>query len=194
MLVGFGVGSPLGVEPFWVSGAAAVVLVVWARRRGLLDRAATRSRAAHPAFALFVLCLGVVVAALATGFLGDWVSDLLPDGTGFASLLLIAVLATVLANLLTNLLGDAAARPAAGTAGRHRGARGAARPQHRLRAELHRLAGQPAVAPRHGPARAPAVAAGVPPGLAAGARRSACWPQLRHFRWSPDRICGMIAA
>ncbi|MFC6343531.1 arsenic transporter, partial [Nocardioides hankookensis] len=60
-------------------------------------------RAAHPAFALFVLCLGVVVAALATGFLGDWVNDALPDGTDFASLLLIAVLATVLANLLTNL-------------------------------------------------------------------------------------------
>ena len=38
-----------------------------------------------------------------TGFLGDWVSDVLPDGTDFASLLLIAVLATVLANLLTNL-------------------------------------------------------------------------------------------
>jgi arsenical pump membrane protein len=102
MLVGFGVGSPLGVEPFWISGAAAVVLVLWARRRQLLttDDAV---RAAHPAFALFVLSLGVVVAALATGFLGDWVSDALPDGTGFASLLLIAVLATVLANLLTNL-------------------------------------------------------------------------------------------
>ncbi|GAA1762352.1 ArsB/NhaD family transporter [Nocardioides hankookensis] len=102
MLVGFGVGSPLGVEPFWVSGAAALVLVGWARRRGLLG-VPDAVRAAHPAFALFVLCLGVVVAALATGFLGDWVNDALPDGTDFASLLLIAVLATVLANLLTNL-------------------------------------------------------------------------------------------
>jgi arsenical pump membrane protein len=102
MLVGFGAGSPLGVDPFWVSGAAAVVLVVWARRRGLLT-APDAVRAAHPAFALFVLCLGVVVAALATGFLGEWVGDLLPGGTDFASLLLIAVIATVLANLLTNL-------------------------------------------------------------------------------------------
>ncbi|WP_345529435.1 SLC13 family permease [Nocardioides endophyticus] len=102
MLVGFGVGSPLGVEPFWISGAAAVVLVLWARRRQLLTTS-DAVRAAHPAFALFVLSLGVVVAALATGFLGDWVSDVLPDGTDFASLLLIAVLATVLANLLTNL-------------------------------------------------------------------------------------------
>jgi arsenical pump membrane protein len=102
MLVGFGVGSPLDVDPFWISGAAAVVLVIWARRRGLLT-ASDAVRAAHPAFAVFVLSLGVVVAALATGFLGDWVSDVLPAGTGFASLLLIAVVATVLANLLTNL-------------------------------------------------------------------------------------------
>ena len=102
MLVGFAAGSPLGIEPFWISGAAAVVLVVWARRRQLLTTP-DAVRAAHPAFALFVLCLGVVVAALATGFLGEWVGDVLPDGTDFASLLLIALLATVLANLLTNL-------------------------------------------------------------------------------------------
>ena len=50
-----------------------------------------------------MLALGSVVAALAAGFLGDWVSDLLPDDADVASLLLIAVLATVLANLLTNL-------------------------------------------------------------------------------------------
>jgi arsenical pump membrane protein len=102
MLVGFGVGSPLGIDPFWISGAAAIVLVGWARRRGLLG-IPDAVRAAHPAFAVFVLCLGIVVAALATGFLGDWVGDVLPDGTDFASLLLIAVLATLLANLLTNL-------------------------------------------------------------------------------------------
>jgi arsenical pump membrane protein len=102
MLLGFGVGSPFGVEPFWVSGAAAVVLVLWARRRGLL-RMGDSVHAAHPGFAVFVLCLGVVVAALSDGFLGDWVSDLLPGSTGYVDLLLIAVLATVLANLLTNL-------------------------------------------------------------------------------------------
>jgi arsenical pump membrane protein len=102
MLVGFGVGSPSGIEPFWWSGAAALVLVAWARRRGLLDLGDAVG-AAHPAFALFVLCLGVVVAALSQGFLGDWVSDRLPDGTGFVDLLVVAVLATVLANVLTNL-------------------------------------------------------------------------------------------
>ncbi len=73
------------------------------RSRGLLT-VPDAVDAAHPAFALFVLCLGVVVAAL-----GDRVprrlgrDDALPAGTGFVDLLLIALIATVLANLLTNL-------------------------------------------------------------------------------------------
>ncbi len=102
MLVGFAVASPLGIEPFWVSGAAAAVLLAWgARGRRVSVRDAVA--AAHPAFALFVLCLGVVVAALAVGPLGDLVRDLLPGDTSFVGMLAIAVLATVLANLLTNL-------------------------------------------------------------------------------------------
>ncbi len=102
MLVGFGVGSPLGVEPFWISTAAAVALVGWAARRQMLTLPQA-VHAAHPAFAAFVLCLGVVVAALAEGPLGDRIADLVPAGTSFTDLLVIAVLATVLANLLTNL-------------------------------------------------------------------------------------------
>ena len=61
------------------------------------------ARAAHPSFALLVLALGVAVAAVATGFLGDLVARLLPDGTSFLALLALAVLATALAALLTNL-------------------------------------------------------------------------------------------
>jgi arsenical pump membrane protein len=102
MLAGFGVGSPFGVDPFWCSGAAALVLAVWAGQRGLLT-SRDAARAAHPAFAVFVLCLGIVVAALAAGFLGDRVVGVLPHGTGFVALLAIAGLATLLANLLTNL-------------------------------------------------------------------------------------------
>ncbi|GAA4380586.1 SLC13 family permease [Nocardioides caricicola] len=102
MLAGFAVGSPFGIEPFWFSGAAALALAWWGQRRGLLG-ARDAVAAAHPAFALFVLCLGIVVAALGTGFLGEWVADVLPTGTGFADLLLVAVLATLLANVLTNL-------------------------------------------------------------------------------------------
>ncbi len=34
MLVGFAVGSPFGVDPFWFSGAAAVALALWAGAGG----------------------------------------------------------------------------------------------------------------------------------------------------------------
>jgi arsenical pump membrane protein len=102
MLVGFAVLSPFGVEPGWISTVVAIALVAWGRRQGLTD--VRRSvHAAHPSFALFVLSLGVVVAAMTTGFLGDAVSALLPGSTSFPAMLGIAVLATVLANLLTNL-------------------------------------------------------------------------------------------
>ncbi|MDO9456940.1 SLC13 family permease [Nocardioides sp.] len=102
MLAGFAVTSPLDVDPVWVAAAAAVVLVVWARHRGLLGLGDAVA-AAHPEFALLVLALGVVVAALSDGFLGDAVADVVPDGTSYAALLGIALLATVLANALTNL-------------------------------------------------------------------------------------------
>ena len=102
MLVGFAVLSPFGVEPFWVSTAAALVLVVWAHGRRLIT-AGEAVHAAHPSFAVFVLALGIVVAAISQGFLGEAVADVLPSSTSYAALLAIAVIATVLANLLTNL-------------------------------------------------------------------------------------------
>ena len=103
MLVGFAVLSRWDVAPAWVSGAAALVLVLWARRRGLVGPRDV-ARAAHPSFALLVLALGVAVAAVSTGFLGDLVARVLPDrATSYAALLGLAVLATVAAALLTNL-------------------------------------------------------------------------------------------
>jgi arsenical pump membrane protein len=103
MLVGFAVLSRWQVAPAWVSGAAALVLVVWARARGLV-RPRDVARAAHPSFALLVLALGVAVAAVSTGFLGDLVAGLLPDrATSYAALLGLAVLTTLAAALLTNL-------------------------------------------------------------------------------------------
>ena len=102
MLAGFAVTSPLGIEPVWVAAATALVLLAWAGRHRLLGvRGALE--AAHLEFVLFVLSLGVVVAAIATGFLGDVVRDLLPDDTGLLGLLVVALLATALANLVTNL-------------------------------------------------------------------------------------------
>jgi arsenical pump membrane protein len=102
MLVGFAVGSPLGVEPAWVAGAAALVLAghALAHRRTTV-RAVVH--ATHLSFAVFVLGLGVVVAALATGGLGRVVTAAVPDGSGLVDLLLLALVATVLANLVNNL-------------------------------------------------------------------------------------------
>jgi len=102
MLAGFAVVSRWDIAPAWVSSAAAVVLVVWAAARGLVGPRDI-ARAAHPSFALLVLALGVVVAAVATGFLGDLVAQLVPVGTSFLALLALAALATALAALLTNL-------------------------------------------------------------------------------------------
>lgn len=103
MLAGFVLASPAGTEPVWVSGAAALVLAGWARTRGVL-RARDVVAAAHPSFALFVLALGVVVAAGSVGFLGELVGRWVPaEADSVAGLLVVAVLATVLANLVTNL-------------------------------------------------------------------------------------------
>ncbi|GAA4679666.1 SLC13 family permease [Nocardioides nanhaiensis] len=102
MLAGFAVTSPLGVEPVWVAGVTAAALVGWAARHRLLG-ARGALEAAHLEFVLFVLALGVVVAAIATGFLGELVGELLPGSTDLRGLLVIALLATALANLVTNL-------------------------------------------------------------------------------------------
>ncbi|MGN6577361.1 MAG: ArsB/NhaD family transporter, partial [Nocardioides sp.] len=95
-------GSPLGVEPFWGAGAAALVLAADATRRGAV-RPAALLRATHLSFAGFVRGLGVVVAALASGPLGRLVAAAVPDGTGLGALLVVALLATALANLVNNL-------------------------------------------------------------------------------------------
>jgi arsenical pump membrane protein len=101
-LAGFAVASPLGVEPAWVAVAGAVVLAA----RTLLARH-TRPlhalAAASPLFCLFVLALGVVVAAVTEHGLGDLAAGLLPTGTSFAALLAMAGIAALLANLVNNL-------------------------------------------------------------------------------------------
>jgi arsenical pump membrane protein len=102
MLGGFAAVSPFGGDPWWVSLPAAAVLAVWACLRGLA-RPIHVVHAMHPGFAIWVLTLGLVVAGLAQGFLGDAVRHLSPASTGLPALLALAVLATVLANLLTNL-------------------------------------------------------------------------------------------
>ena len=152
MLVGFAVLSPFGVEPGWVSAVAAVALVAWGRRHGLTD--VRRSvHAAHPSFALFVLSLGVVVAAMTDG---------LPRRRRRRARARIHVVpGPARHRRARDRPGEPAHQPVghtlAGAAARSAGHPGGpgrpARAQHRLRADLHRVAGQPAVAPHARAAR-----------------------------------------
>jgi arsenical pump membrane protein len=102
MLAGFAVLGPLGVEPWVPAAVAAVVLVGWGHRRGLITPARA-IRAAHSAFALWVLALGLVVAGLSRAFLGDAVAHLLPHGHAYPDLLLVAAVATLASAVLANL-------------------------------------------------------------------------------------------
>ncbi len=102
MLVGFAVASPLGIAPAWVAAAAAVVLATRSLRRRMVTPRRVLD-AAHLGFAMFVLCLGVVVAGLSGTFLGDVVRDVVPSGHGLPALIGLALLATGLANLVNNL-------------------------------------------------------------------------------------------
>jgi arsenical pump membrane protein len=101
-LVGFGVSSPLGVEPVWMAAAGALVLAV----RALLRRTATPLgvvREAAPVFCVFVLALGVVVAAVGQQGLTTALRVVVPDTPTMPGLLAVAGAAAVLANVVNNL-------------------------------------------------------------------------------------------
>ncbi|MFD7508721.1 SLC13 family permease [Streptomyces sp. NPDC059853] len=101
-LAGFAVTSLLGLDPAWAAAGGALVLAV----RALSARRTSVPvlvRAANVPFLLFVLALGVVVAAVVDHGLGDAVARLLPDGSSLAALLAVAAVAALLANLINNL-------------------------------------------------------------------------------------------
>ena len=101
-LAGFVVTSAAGVNPAWAALAGAVVLA---------GRALTRRRttpaglglAIDVPFLVFVLGLGIVVAAVTRNGLSGALRPLLPGGTSLPALLAVAALAAVLANLINNL-------------------------------------------------------------------------------------------
>ncbi|WP_369268576.1 ArsB/NhaD family transporter, partial [Streptomyces harbinensis] len=98
----FAVTSLLGLDPAWAAAGGALVLAV----RALTARRTSVPvlvRAVNVPFLLFVLALGVVVAAVVDHGLGDAVARLLPDGSSLAALLAVAAVAAVLANLINNL-------------------------------------------------------------------------------------------
>ncbi|HEX8498258.1 MAG TPA: SLC13 family permease [Actinomycetales bacterium] len=101
-VVGFVATSVFGIEPVWAALVGTVVLAVRALAqwrvtpKDLVD-------AASPLFCLFVLALGVVVAAVVDHGLGAALRYLLPDGSGLLALLTITGIAALLANLINNL-------------------------------------------------------------------------------------------
>jgi arsenical pump membrane protein len=101
-LVGFVVASMAGVEPVWAALGGVLVLA----GRALSQRRVTVRElvgAAGPLFCLFVLALGIVVAAVVDHGLGTALAHLLPGGSGLSALLAVAGIAALLANLINNL-------------------------------------------------------------------------------------------
>lgn len=103
-LVGFGVSSTIGLEPVWVAAAGAVVLAVRSLTTNNIDAAGV-VRAVDPLFCLFVLALGIVVAAVSAHGLTDLLRTLVPtrDATSLLALLAVAGIAAVLANVVNNI-------------------------------------------------------------------------------------------
>lgn len=101
-LAGFALSGFVGLEPVWVALAGALALAVTELRA----RTTTPVRvvlASAPLFCLFVLALGVVVAAVTAGPLGDLAGRLLPTTDDLPGLLVAALVAAVLANVVNNL-------------------------------------------------------------------------------------------
>lgn len=101
-LVGFVVTSFVGVEPYWVAIAGAVVLGIHALGRRAITLGAV-GRAVDLPFLSFVVGLAVVVRAVVDNGLGDWIDGFLPGGDGLGALLLFAAIGVVLANVVNNL-------------------------------------------------------------------------------------------
>ena len=101
-LAGFALSSAIGVDPLWVAvaGAAVINLPALATPR---TAAAALLRGAEPGFLVFVLALGVIVAAASHHGLAGAVRDVLPAGASLPDLLAIAAVSGVLANLVNNL-------------------------------------------------------------------------------------------
>jgi arsenical pump membrane protein len=101
-LAGFAVTGPFGIAPVWVAATGAVVLSLPA----LIGHRTTGREIARSAgvdFAVFVLAIAVIVLALAAGPLGRRLAGILPTGTSWTDLLVLALIATVLANVVNNL-------------------------------------------------------------------------------------------
>ncbi|CDQ47163.1 Na+/H+ antiporter NhaD-like permease [Mycolicibacterium neoaurum] len=101
-LAGFAVTSLVGLSPAWAALAGAVVLGA----RALLTHRTTVRKivvALDIPFLVFVLCLGIVVAAVMHNGLESAMHRVMPSGQGLPALLAIAAVAAVLSNIVNNL-------------------------------------------------------------------------------------------
>jgi arsenical pump membrane protein len=101
-LLGFALTSLLDMSPAWAALAGAVVLGVHSVARRRTSVSAITDALDVP-FLAFVLCLGVVVAAVMVNGLNDAMRDVLPSGNTLPALLAIAGVAALLSNVVNNL-------------------------------------------------------------------------------------------
>ncbi len=111
-LAGFAASSALRVAPVWFAAAGAGALTVRRPPRPL-----ELALAAEPAFLVFVLALGVIVAAAGEHGLSSLIRSLLPPGDGLPALLGVAAISAVLANLVNNLPATLIVVPVAAASG-----------------------------------------------------------------------------
>jgi arsenical pump membrane protein len=111
-LLGFGVSSLIGIEPVWIATAGAAAMV-------LRERPAPKQlvAAAEPSFLVFVLALGVVVAAASEHGLSSLIDNLIPRGANPLELLAVAGVSALLANLVNNLPATLIILPVAAASG-----------------------------------------------------------------------------
>jgi arsenical pump membrane protein len=101
-LAGFAVTSLFGLSPVWAALAGAVILGVHSLARGR-STVSGIGKALDLPFLAFVLCLGVVVAAVMANGLDGAMRQVLPDGDTLPALLGTAALAALLSNVVNNL-------------------------------------------------------------------------------------------
>jgi arsenical pump membrane protein len=101
-LAGFALSSGAGIDPVWVAVAGAAAMSLPALVRHTASPAGL-AQSIQPGFLVFVLALGVIVAAAGEHGLTSAVRAVLPAGGSLGDLLLITSAAAVLANLVNNL-------------------------------------------------------------------------------------------
>jgi arsenical pump membrane protein len=101
-LAGFVVASLVGVNPAWAALGGALALSARALARRTTSPAAI-ARSADVPFGLFVIALGIVVAAVVSNGLGSALRPAVLSGSSLPALLAVAGLAAVLAAVVNNL-------------------------------------------------------------------------------------------